>query len=129
MRNALEPNGTRAAQNPAAANTVYYTPRVDIVESEDELTLFADMPGVRPEDVDIQLDNGELTLHGRCAPRPQGANCLVAEYGVGDFHRSFALGEAVDAGKITAELKQGVLTVHLPRSEAVKPKKITVKGE
>jgi HSP20 family protein len=107
----------------------YFTPRVDILETDHELTLYADMPGVKPEDVDVRFENGELTLHGRCGPRPQAGNCLVAEYGVGDYYRVFTVAEGVDAGKIAAELKQGVLTVHLPRSEAVKPRKIAVKGE
>ncbi len=54
---------------------------------------------------------------------------LGCEYGVGDYYRAFTIGEAIDADKITAELKQGVLTVHLPRVESVKPKKVAVKAE
>jgi len=129
MSNALKPNGANVRRTEPGAGTAYFTPRVDILESADELTLFADMPGVKPEDVDVRLDNGELTLHGRCAPRRQHATSLLAEYGVGDFYRVFSVGQSIDPSKITAELKQGVLTVHLPKSEAVKPKKINVKGE
>ena len=106
-----------------------YTPRVDILEKEDELVLFADMPGVKPEDADVRYENGELTLHGRCAPRRFGDGAVAAEYGVGDFYRAFTLSEDVDAQKITAELKNGVLTVHLPKVEAVKPRRIKVTGE
>lgn len=130
MTNELQtPNGTnRNAPTPAVAN-VTCTPRVDILETEEGLTLLVDMPGVKPQDVDVRFEGGELLLHGRCAPRQSSANWLLYEYGVGDFYRSFPVGEGVDGGKITAELKQGVLTVRLPRSEAVKPRKITVKGE
>lgn len=108
---------------------VYFTPRVDILETEDALELFADMPGVKPQDVDIRFENGELTLHGKCAPRHNVVNYLHGEYGVGDFYRTFSVAQDVDTDKITAEIKGGVLKVTLPKSEAVKPKRITVKGE
>ena len=108
--------------------TVMFTPRVDIIETAEELLLFADVPGVKSEDVDVRFENGELILHGRCNPRGHAANFLLNEYEVGDFYRVFALSESIDAEKIGAELKQGVLTVHLPKAAAVKPRKITVQG-
>jgi HSP20 family protein len=101
---------------------------VDIIETPEELLLFADLPGVRSGDVDVRFENGELILHGRCNPRGNPANFLLSEYEVGDFYRVFALSESIDAEKINAELKQGVLTVHLPKAAAVKPRKITVQG-
>jgi len=104
-----------------------YTPRVDILETEDQLMLYADMPGVKPEDVDISYENGELTVYGRCAPRQEQANYLLQEYGVGDYYRAFSISEQIDSERISAELKHGVLTVHLPKSEAVKPRRISVK--
>ena len=107
---------------------VTFTPRVDIIETPEELLLFADLPGVKSEDVDVRFENGELILHGRCQPRYNPAGFLLNEYEVGDYYRVFTLNENVDAEKINAELKQGVLTVHLPKSEAVKPRKISVKG-
>jgi HSP20 family protein len=119
--------GTAGQFQPEATQSVYYTPRVDILENENEITIFADMPGVRSEDADIRFENGELTLHGRCSPRQEVANYLAAEYGIGDFYRVFTINESIDADKITAELKNGVLTVHLPKSEAVKPRRIAVK--
>src|SRR5947208_8706132 len=108
--------------------TTTFTPRVDIIETPEELLLFADVPGVRSEDVDVRFENGELILHSRCNPRGPAANFLLNEYEVGDFYRVFALSETIDAEKINAELKQGVLTVHLPKAAAVKPRKITVQG-
>ena len=109
--------------------TTTFTPRVDIIETPEELLLYADLPGVRSEDVDVRFENGELILHGKCPPRHQPANFLRNEFEVGDFYRVFTLNESIDAEKIVAELKQGVLTVHLPKSEALKPRKITVKGQ
>jgi HSP20 family protein len=109
--------------------TTTFTPRVDIIETPEELLLYADLPGIKPEDVDVRFENGELILHGKCPPRHQPANFLRNEFEIGDFYRVFTLNESIDAEEIVAELKQGVLTVHLPKSEAVKPRKITVKGQ
>jgi HSP20 family protein len=108
---------------------VTYTPRCDIGETEDELVLYADLPGVKPDGVDVRFENGSLEIHGKCEPRQAGEDYLLSEYGVGDYYRAFTINEAVDADKIAAELKHGVLTVRLPKSEAVKPRKIAVKAE
>src|SRR5215510_10306817 len=85
------------------------TPRVDIVETEDELLLFADLPGVREDEVDIRFENGELTLSAR-RQRPHATGGWLWENEVGDFFRAFRITESVDASKIWAELKGGVLT-------------------
>ncbi len=106
---------------------VTYTPRVDILENEEELLLFADLPGVCEDDVDIRFENGELTLHARRAPT-QVTGQWLWENETGDFFRAFRISEQVDASKIWAELKHGVLTLHLPKVEAAKPRKITVRG-
>lgn len=110
-------------------DTAVYTPRFDIFENDDELLLFGDLPGVTKEGLDIRYERNELTIYGKVAPRAGNVERLHAEYGVGDFHRTFAIGEAVDASRISAELKSGVLTLHLPKSEAVKPRRIEIKGE
>jgi len=107
-------------------SAVTFTPRVDIIETTEELLLFADVPGVKPEDVDVRFENGELVLHGRCNPRCVDPGLLLGEYELGDFYRVFTLNESLNAEKISAELKQGVLTVHLPKAAAVKPRRITV---
>src|SRR5947209_16650309 len=93
----------------------YFAPRVDIYETDRELVLLADVPGVRPEDVDLRYENGELLLRARVQPRHRGAEYLLAEYEEGDFHRVFAVHESIDSSKISAECKNGVLTVHLPK--------------
>jgi HSP20 family protein len=118
-----------ALTRPATASETWYTPRTDVLETDDEFVLCADLPGVRPEDLDLRFDRGEIALHGRCAPRRPAADPVVFEYGVGDYYRAFTLPEGVDADHITAELKDGVLTVRVPKSEAVKPRRIAVKGE
>jgi HSP20 family molecular chaperone IbpA len=107
-----------------------YVPNVDILETDDRLLLVADLPGVRPEDLDISYERGELTLTGRVEPRPRCAadKAVLCEYGVGDFYRAFQIGEGVDASKIDAELKDGVLTLHLPKTPEATPRKIAVKA-
>jgi HSP20 family protein len=107
---------------------VHFTPRVDIVENDHELTLYADLPGVKADDVDLRYEHGELQLHGRCNARQPERGALLNEYEVGDFFRAFQVGETIDASKISAEHKNGVLTVHLPKMEQVKPRQITVRG-
>jgi len=103
-----------------------YAPRFDIWETDEELILYGDLPGVEPTDLDIRFENRELTVLGKVAPRHTERRHLHGEYGIGDFYRTFAIGETIDGGKISAELKNGVLTLHLPKTEAVKPKRIVV---
>jgi HSP20 family molecular chaperone IbpA len=113
----------------ATRGGVYFTPRVDIFENDKELTLYAEVPGARPEDVDLHYENGELTLHGKVQPRLAGRrDLLLQEYDEGDFYRAFSIHESIDSGRISAECKNGVLVVHLPKVEAVRPRQIQVKG-
>jgi len=107
-----------------------YTPNVDILESADELLLLADVPGVKAEDVDIQYERGLLTIHAKVEPRQDesATSYLLREYGVGDYCRSFQIGEGIDTEEIKAELKNGVMELHLPKTQAYKPRKITVKA-
>jgi len=105
----------------------FYRPNVDILEKADELMLIADLPGVKADEVDIRFEQGELTIHGRVKPRyEEGTKFLLNEYGIGDFYRTFRVSEQVDASRIHAEYHDGVLALHLPKVEAVKPRKIAV---
>ena len=104
-----------------------YSPRFDIWENDDEMILYGDLPGVVPEDLEIRFENPVLTIHGKVSPRHNDIKFLHGEYGIGDFHRTFTIGEAIDTERISAELKNGVLTVHLPKNEKVKPRRIEVK--
>jgi HSP20 family protein len=108
---------------------ISYTPRVDILETENELMIYADIPGCKPEDVDIRYENGQLEIHAKCPPRQENVTYLLNEYGVGDYYRAFTINEAIDVDKITATVKQGVLTLRLPKSDAVKPRRISVQAE
>lgn len=108
-----------------------YTPSVDIVEQAEELLLVADVPGVKADDIDIQYEQGLLTIHAKADPRQDESKTeyLLREYGVGDYYRTFTIGEGIDAEGIHAELKHGVMTLHLPKAESVKPRRIAVKSE
>jgi len=106
-----------------------YRPHVDILETKDELILVADTPGVKPEDIDIDFKDHVLTIQGRVEQRyGNRVDFLLYEYGIGDFYRTFRLSEEIDPTKIQAEYANGVLTVHLPKSEKAKPRKIAVKA-
>lgn len=105
-----------------------YSPRIDIFETDDEMMLYADVPGVTADGVELKYEMGELTLHAHVAPRNDGVHYTHHEYGVGDFYRSFKIGPAVDASKINAEINSGVLKVHLPKSDAVRSRRIEVKA-
>jgi HSP20 family molecular chaperone IbpA len=117
------------AQTEPTRGGVHFTPRVDICETAQELTLYAELPGVRAEDVDLHYEKGELTLFARVRPRHQHHQLLVQEYEEGDFYRAFTIHESIDATRIEAECKNGVLIVHLPKVEAARPRQIDVKGE
>jgi HSP20 family molecular chaperone IbpA len=103
-----------------------FQPLVDIYETDKELVLFADLPGVRSEDVDLRYERGQLVLHGRVAARQHPGALLMGEYEEGDFHRVFQVHESINTGQIEAACKNGVLTVHLPKEEAAQPHKIAV---
>lgn len=107
-----------------------YLPVVDILEKPQELLLMAEVPGARVEDIDVNYENGLLTIQAKAAPRQEeNTNYLLREYGVGDFCRSFQIGEGIDPGRIAAEVRNGVLTLHLPKADALMPRKIAVKSE
>jgi HSP20 family protein len=119
------------AAQPAPADdtrTVALTPRVDVLETDDEILVYADMPGVTAEDVDIRFENGELAVHGRRAASHPDKSRATREFEVTGYFRSFRVAEQIAADKIEAALKNGVLTLHLPKVEAVKPRRIAVKG-
>lgn len=104
---------------------VYFRPRVDIYETEKELTLVADLPGVKPDDLDIDLREDTLTILGKLKPEEVG-RYLIKEYNVGSFYRQFAMSEVIDQEKIAANMKDGVLTLKLPKVEKAQPRKISV---
>ncbi len=105
----------------------WFRPPVDIVEQADELLVVADLPGATSDSIDIDFEDGVLMIEGKVHPRyDENVNFLLHEYGVGDFHRTFHVSEQVDPSCIHAQYKEGVLTIHLPKTEAAKPRKIQV---
>lgn len=107
----------------------FYRPHVDILELPEELLIRADLPGAKGSEIDIQFEDGALTIRGPVAERQKrDLAYLRQEYGVGDFYRTFRVSEQVDANRIAAEFADGVLTLHLPKVAAAKPRKIAVKS-
>jgi len=129
LTNTTTKDRAEVARAEATRGGPHFTPRVDIVETDGELTLYAEVPGVRPEDVDLHYEKGELLLHARVQARPEKQAILLEEYEEGDFHRAFTIHESIDGGRIAAECKNGVLTVHLPKAEAARPRQIPVRAE
>jgi HSP20 family protein len=105
---------------------LWFQPPVDIFETATEITVRADLPGVPPAGLDVDLKDDVLTITGSVEPLPANRRQIYREYDVGSFSRQFRLGEAVDQKKIAAKLVDGVLTVTLPKGEKAKPRKITV---
>ena len=105
-----------------------YIPDVDIYESEDALTVVADLPGVGSEGVTIDVKDNQLTIRGSVSLDVNDSERMVfQEYGTGDYYRQFTLGRSIDQSKIEAGMKDGVLTLTLPKADAIKPRKINVK--
>ena len=108
---------------------VVFTPTVDIFETEKEITLLADMPGVNAESLTIDLRDDTLTLQGEVKPKARpDEQSILHEYQVGSYFRQFTLSEAIDQNKIDAKLKDGVLQLALPKAEKAVPRKITIKA-
>ncbi len=114
------------ATGESTRNVPVFVPVVDIYESENALTLLADMPGVPIENVDIDLDSDQLTIRGRLPQTEGTGKAIFREYTAGDYHRQFTLSSDIDREKIQASMRDGVLKLVLPKAEAAKPRKITV---
>ncbi len=112
-----------------AAGRRIYRPLTDIIETDQGVSMMLEMPGVGPDRVEITLENRVLTIRGRVEPmKPENLQLAYAEYGEGDFERAFTLSEDFDPDRIEAEMRNGVLTLTLPRSAEPQPKRIAVKG-
>ena len=104
-------------------------PRVDIRESEAEVVLVADLPGVDETSVSIDLEGSELTLRGRFLPKaPEGFSLTYQEYRSGDYERTFTLGDTIDRNRIHAVVRDGVLRLTLPKAKEAQPWRVAVKA-
>ncbi|WP_321494714.1 Hsp20/alpha crystallin family protein [uncultured Desulfobacter sp.] len=102
------------------------TPAVDIYENEDEILLHADMPGVVKDDISIDIDNGKLSISGVRKLGVKGS-ATYEEFSDVEYVRNFSVPQTIDVERVEAELKNGVLRLHLPKSEAAKPRQIEIK--
>jgi HSP20 family protein len=107
----------------------YFLPEVDIFESEEGLRLWADMPGVDEKDLEVTLQNGMLTIEGIVSlDMYRNLMPVYTEYNVGNYFRQFVVNEDIDAARIEARIRNGVLEVSLPKAETAKPQRIEVKA-
>jgi HSP20 family protein len=105
----------------------YFVPEVDISEYDDSLRLWADMPGVSEKDVSVGLKDGILTIEGSVSAETyEKLAPLYTEYNVGNYFRQFALNADIDEERISAKMRNGVLTLELPKREQAKPRTIPV---
>ena len=117
------------AQVERTRSATVYTPDVDILEKEDSIIVFADMPGADEKSVDITLEKDVLSIYARVEPEvPEKHQLLHAEYGMGDYQRSFTISNEIDRDKIEARVKNGVLRLVLPKAPAAKTRKIAIQA-
>jgi HSP20 family protein len=127
---ALQPKSKAEVTTPAEQTRpgLVFTPAVDIFETDKEITLLAEMPGVKAEGLNIDIHENILTLDGDVkSPEGSGEVDVLREYRTGKYYRQFTLSQVIDQGKIDADLKDGVLRLRLPKVEAATPRKIVVK--
>ena len=103
------------------------TPLVDIYENDEEILLHAEMPGVNKDAITVNIDNGTLTLTGVRSLTTEGV-AEWQEFGDVEYQRAFSVPQSIDVEKVKAELKEGILALHLPKSEAAKPRLIEIQA-
>ena len=104
-----------------------FLPITDIFESDRALTVILEMPGVDKENVDVSVENDILTIEGRIDySKYEGLQPVYTEYNIGHYVRTFQISSKIEQGEISAELKDGVMTLVLPKAEKAKPRKIKV---
>ena len=119
------PEQKSVKQEETRSNENYIRPPVDILESEDGLTILVDLPGIAKERLAIGIDNGILTIEGTADTVPAGRE-VYREFTVPSYYRQFQIPDELDQQQAKAELVNGVLTLRLFKSEAAKPRRITV---
>jgi len=126
MKETTVPANTEKTAPDTREETRVLTPPVDIFETESGLVVVADLPGVEKDQIDVNVEKNVLTLKAK--PKQQlTENLARQEYQLLPFYRQFQLSDAVDQAKISAEMKYGVLTIHLPKVAEQQPRKIAVK--
>ncbi|MDR4506710.1 MAG: Hsp20/alpha crystallin family protein [Candidatus Brocadiaceae bacterium] len=106
----------------------WYFPLSDIYETPENFTIVIDMPGVDTEHIAIDLRENELIVNGEISfDAYTDEKVILNEYNVGHYHRHFVISDAINRNKVEAKMKDGVLTLNLPKAEHIKPRKIEVK--
>jgi HSP20 family protein len=106
-----------------------YLPLTDIVETRDDIWIYADMPGVDGRALEVEIENNVLTLQGFVdADGAAALEPVHREYGIGDYWRSFTLGDSIDRSRIEASIRDGVLKLRLPKAEPAKARKIEIQA-
>jgi HSP20 family protein len=124
---AINPESPEVTNPEQTRGGLCFRPNVDIYEAADELVVLADMPGTKADQIDIQFEEGSLTIHGRVPNRDEKrVGRMRQEYEVGDFFRTFRVSQHIDVPRIAADYENGVLLLHLPKVETVRPRKIQV---
>ena len=121
-------NQNRLAREGGRMNRNFITPAVNILANPNEYLIELEMPGVNKDGIEIVAEGGELTVTGRRQSSLAEGELLYYESSPADFRRTFQLSPDVDTSKITAEMNQGVLKLHLPKREDFKPRKIPIAG-
>lgn len=112
-----------------AATTPTFLPRVDIRETDDAVSLTADMPGVDEKSVNIDVERNTLTIRGEFnAKPPEGYSLTYREYRVGNYEREFTLSDDVDRDNVEASVSNGVLRMRMPKAKQAQPRRIEVKA-
>ncbi len=113
---------------PAPRREIVLIPPVDVFEDENGLNLYADLPGVAPDRLDVRVDRNTLTIEGKAViETPEGMEALYAEVRSPHYRRSFTLSSELEPEKIEAKLKDGVLQLYIPKRESARPRKIQIK--
>lgn len=126
MSNSVVTSENQTGQPERSERRGWLQPQVNIIERPEGYLLEAEMPGVKKEGLEILLEGNELTIVGRREPTLQEAQLLYRESCDRDYRRSFGLDPAIDTGKISARMEDGVLYLNLPKAEKLKPRKISV---
>jgi len=124
--NTIAENQSRTTRENALSDRGFIIPPANISADDNEYLLEIDMPGVAREGLEVMVEGNELTIIGRRQSDIGGELCYC-ESGLANFRRMFELGPDVDTSRINAEIKNGVLKLHLPKSERAKPKQIPVR--
>lgn len=127
--NALQARDKQEVQGESTRPGPVFRPDVDILEQGDAYVVYADLPGVDEGSIDVRLDRGSLTLDAQLATAPESDwRPLHSEYRFGSFHREFRISDDIDAGAVSAKMRDGVLELHLPKTAEHQPRAIAVQA-